>query len=57
MSVALFLATAALTITGIVLTLLGLAYLAHRHNQTISFKAVAAGGASAGGHLRRAPSA
>lgn len=43
MSVALSLASAALSITGIVLTLLGLAYLAHRHNQTISFKAVAAG--------------
>ena len=40
MSVALFLATAVLAITVIVLSLLGLAYLAHRHNQTISFKVV-----------------
>lgn len=44
MSVALFLATAVLAITVIVLSLLGLAYLAHRHNQTISFKVVAGGG-------------
>jgi hypothetical protein len=35
---------AVLAITVIVLTLLGLAYLAHRHNQTISFKVLAGGG-------------
>ena len=44
MSVAVFLATTVLAITVIVLTLLGLANVAHRHNQTISFKVLAGGG-------------
>jgi hypothetical protein len=57
MSGALFLATAVPAITVIVLTLLGLAYLAHLHNQTISFKVVAGGRACTGAYLRRAPSA